>query len=82
MVKNVLNTYLEISRLRFIALIYTLTVLLGAGMNLGLVWTIADIFNALMAIPNLIGLVFLSGVVVAETRSFKKLRAEEKLQQK
>ena len=63
-------------------LIYTLTVLLGAGMNLGLVWTIADIFNALMAIPNLIGLVFLSGVVVAETRSFKKLRAEEKLQQR
>ena len=62
--------------------IYTLTVFLGAGMNLGLVWTIADIFNALMAIPNLIGLVFLSGVVVAETRSFKKLRAEEKLQQR
>ena len=62
--------------------IYTLTVLLGAGMNLGLVWTIADIFNALMAIPNLIGLLLLSGVVVAETRSFKKLRAEEKLQQR
>ena len=62
--------------------IYTLTVFLGAGMNLGLVWTIADIFNALMAIPNLIGLLLLSGVVVAETRSFKKLRAEEKLQQR
>lgn len=60
--------------------IYTLTVLLGAGMNLGLVWTIADIFNALMAIPNLIGLLALSGVVVAETRSFKKLRAKEKLE--
>src|SRR3954469_14322985 len=66
----------------FYRVVYTLTVLLGAGMNLGLVWTIADIFNALMAIPNLIGLVFLSGVVVAETRSFKKLRAEEKLQQR
>ena len=64
------------------SVIYTLTVLLGAGMNLGLVWTIADIFNALMAIPNLIGLLLLSGVVVAETRSFKKLRAEEKLQQR
>jgi alanine or glycine:cation symporter, AGCS family len=60
--------------------IYTLTVLLGAGMNLGLVWTIADIFNALMAIPNLIGLLALSGVVVAEMRSFKKLRAKEKLE--
>ncbi|MCM3567521.1 sodium:alanine symporter family protein [Neobacillus mesonae] len=62
--------------------IYVATVLLGAGMNLGMVWTIADIFNALMAIPNLIGLVFLSGIVVAETRSFKQLRAQEKLQQK
>jgi AGCS family alanine or glycine:cation symporter len=59
--------------------IYTATVLLGAGMNLGLVWTIADIFNALMAIPNLIGLLFLSGVVVAETREFKQIRAREKL---
>ncbi|MED4204628.1 sodium:alanine symporter family protein [Neobacillus mesonae] len=62
--------------------VYVATVLIGAGMNLGLVWTIADIFNALMAIPNLIGLVFLSGVVVAETRSFKQLRAKEKSQQK
>ncbi|WP_286229575.1 alanine/glycine:cation symporter family protein [Neobacillus mesonae] len=62
--------------------VYVATVLIGAGMNLGLVWTIADIFNALMAIPNLIGLVFLSGVVVAETRSFKQLRVKEKSQQK
>lgn len=59
--------------------VYTLTVLIGAGMNLGLVWTIADIFNALMAIPNLIGLIALSGVVVASTKEFKKIRAEEKL---
>jgi AGCS family alanine or glycine:cation symporter len=59
-------------------LVYVATVFVGAGMNLGLVWTIADIFNALMAIPNLIGLVFLSGVVVAETKSFKKLRDQEK----
>lgn len=65
----------------FYRVVYTLTVLIGAGMNLGLVWTIADTFNALMAIPNLIGLLALSGVVVAEMRSFKKLRAEEKLEQ-
>ncbi|WP_121614035.1 alanine/glycine:cation symporter family protein [Mesobacillus foraminis] len=62
--------------------VYVATVLVGAGMNLGLVWTIADIFNALMAIPNLVGLLFLSGVVVAETRSFKKLREQEKLEEK
>ncbi len=63
-------------------IVYVATVLVGAGMNLGLVWTIADIFNALMAIPNLVGLLFLSGVVVAETRSFKKLREQEKLEEK
>ncbi|WP_053363241.1 sodium:alanine symporter family protein [Bacillus sp. FJAT-27251] len=66
----------------FYRIVYVATVLVGAGMNLGLVWTIADIFNALMAIPNLIGLVFLSGVVVAETKSFKKLREQEKEKQK
>ncbi|MBM4763501.1 sodium:alanine symporter family protein [Bacillus sp. B15-48] len=60
-------------------IVYISTVFVGAGMNLGLVWTIADIFNALMAIPNLIGLVLLSGVVVTETRSFKKLREQEKI---
>ncbi|MBY0123005.1 sodium:alanine symporter family protein [Bacillus sp. S/N-304-OC-R1] len=59
-------------------IIYTITVLLGAVAGLGLVWTIADIFNALMAIPNLIGLLFLSGVVVAETKAFKQIRAKEK----
>jgi alanine or glycine:cation symporter, AGCS family len=66
----------------FYRIVYVATVLVGAGMNLGLVWTIADIFNALMAIPNLIGLLFLSGVVVAETKSFKKLREQEKEKQK
>jgi len=60
--------------------VYTLTVLVGAGMNLGLVWTIADIFNALMAIPNLIGLIALSGVVVASTKEFKKMREQEKVE--
>lgn len=58
--------------------IYTTTVLLGAGASLGLVWTISDIFNALMAIPNLIGLLFLSGVVVAETKIFNEVRKKEK----
>ena len=48
-------------------------------MNLGLVWTIADIFNALMAIPNLMGLLALSGVVAAETRDFNKIRAKKSL---
>jgi AGCS family alanine or glycine:cation symporter len=57
---------------------YTLSVVIGAGMSLGLVWTIADVFNGLMAIPNLIGLIALSGVVAAETKDFKRIRAKEK----
>ena len=39
-------------------------------MTVEAVWTIADIFNGLMAIPNLIALVALSGVIVAETKIY------------
>ena len=39
-------------------------------MTLSAVWTIADIFNGLMALPNLIALVALSGVVAAETKAY------------
>ena len=39
-------------------------------MNLGIVWNIADCMNALMAIPNLLCLLFLSTVVVKETREY------------
>lgn len=45
-------------------------------MTVSAVWTIADIFNGLMAIPNLIALVALNGVIVAETRIyFKRLNS-------
>lgn len=39
-------------------------------MTVKAVWTIADIFNGLMAIPNLIALLALNGVVVAETKKY------------
>lgn len=39
-------------------------------MTVSAVWTIADIFNGLMALPNLIALVALSGVVAAETKQY------------
>ena len=42
----------------------------GAVWHLEMVWNIADIMNALMAIPNLIGILFLSGTVVRETRLY------------
>ena len=39
-------------------------------MNLTVVWNLADCMNALMAIPNLLSLLFLSGVLVKETREY------------
>lgn len=50
--------------------LYILAVLIGPFLTVAAVWTIADIFNGLMAIPNLIALVVLSGVVAAETKSY------------
>ena len=50
--------------------LYILAIFIGPYMTVSAVWTIADIFNGLMAIPNLIALVALSGVVVAETKVY------------
>lgn len=50
--------------------LYILAIFIGPYMTVSAVWTIADIFNGLMAIPNLIALVALSGVVVAETKIY------------
>lgn len=52
-------------------LIYTVFVLLGSVMSLDLVWAISDALNGLMALPNLVGLLLLSGVVVRETRAYR-----------
>lgn len=52
--------------------LYILAVLIGPFLTVSAVWTIADIFNGLMAIPNLIALLALSGVIAAETKSYFK----------
>ena len=44
--------------------------MLGAVLNLPIVWTFADITNGLMAIPNLISLIALSGVIVSTTKTY------------
>ncbi|MEZ9131821.1 alanine/glycine:cation symporter family protein [Vibrio breoganii] len=49
----------------FIALVFS-----GAFMKLDMIWLIADIVNGLMAVPNLIGLIALRQVVIAETKLF------------
>ena len=50
--------------------LYILAVIIGLYMTAEAVWTIADIFNALMALPNLIALIVLNGVVVRETKKY------------
>lgn len=50
--------------------LYILTVFVGSIANLTIVWNIADCMNALMAIPNLVSLLLLNGVIVHETRKY------------
>ena len=52
--------------------LYIFAVFIGPYMTVSAVWTIADIFNGLMAIPNMIALFALSGVVAKETKAFFK----------
>ena len=54
--------------------LYIIAVFIGPYMTISAVWGIADIVNGLMAIPNMIALIALSGVVAAETRSYFKRR--------
>ena len=60
-------------------IIFSLFLIIGATMNLTLVWEISDTLNALMAIPNLIGVLLLSGDVVRITKNYKsrKFRGEK-----
>ena len=60
--------YLIIYRVLFVA-----TIFLGAVAQLNFVWSLSDLLNGLMAIPNLISLLALSGIIVAETKSSKEL---------
>ena len=50
--------------------LYIVAVFIGSIANLTVVWNLADCMNALMAIPNLLSLLFLNGVIVHETRKY------------
>ena len=56
--------------IKYYRIIWVALIFVGAVVDLSLVWNIADGTNALMAIPNLVVLLLLSGVVVAETRKY------------
>lgn len=51
-------------------IVYSLVAILGATMNLGLLWSIAETFNGLMAIPNLVAVFLLSGTVFKLVREY------------
>ncbi|KGP72080.1 transporter [Pontibacillus yanchengensis Y32] len=62
----------------FYRILFVGFVFIGGISKLALAWAFADVMNGLMAFPNLIGLLGLSGVVVAETKRFMKVMKEEK----
>jgi len=55
-------------------IVFIVLVASGAFLKLEAIWTLADIFNGLMAVPNLIALIVLSGVVVSETKLYLEYR--------
>ncbi|MDY3928661.1 MAG: sodium:alanine symporter family protein [Clostridia bacterium] len=59
-------------------ILYIAAVFIGPYLTISFVWTLADIFNGLMAIPNLVALFALSGVVSAETKDFFKRHNADK----
>lgn len=57
---------------------FSLVVYVGATQSLQLVWNFSDIANALMAIPNLICLLAMSGVIAKEVERYQKVIEKEK----
>lgn len=63
-------------------IVFSLVAYIGATTTLEIVWSFSDIMNGLMAIPNLISLVALSGVVAKDVKDFQKIIKKEKLEAK
>ena len=55
---------------RFYRILYIVALFFGSIINLQIIWDIADCMNALMAIPNLVALILLSGVAASETKKY------------
>ncbi|MBM7580716.1 alanine/glycine:cation symporter family protein [Jeotgalibacillus terrae] len=66
----------------FYRLLFVIAVMVGSVATLDVVWAFSDVMNGLMAFPNLIGLLGLSGVVAYETKRIREKIKEEKAQNK
>ena len=71
------STAVKVYRWLFLA-----SVCLGSFLPLQSVWMVADIFNGLMALPNLIGLIVLSGIVAKETKEYVEMDNQLRLKAK
>ncbi len=71
------RTAVKVYRLAFVLFIFV-----GATAELNVIWALADVLNGLMAIPNLIGLLGLSGVIIFETKRIQTKIKEEKAEAK
>ena len=60
----------------FYRIAWVVAILLGAVFKLNLVWAFADLFNGLMALPNLVALLLLSPVIFSETRNYMHNRKQ------
>ncbi len=63
--------------LKYYRTLYVCAIFFGAIIQLTIVWNLADLLNGLMAIPNLISLLALSGVIIAETRRYNHKKAPD-----
>ncbi len=70
--KSALNTFFKEKWISLYRYAWVLFVFMGALFELEIVWNFSDAMNALMAIPNLIGLLLLGGMLSRETRDFEE----------
>ena len=63
-------------------IVFSLIAYIGATTTLEVVWSFSDVMNGLMAIPNLISLLALSGVIAKDVKEFQKIIEKEKAEKK